>query len=182
MARHTGRATIGLYNTYDNLKLREAHRRAIARAGPLAYAFDMNLALIGFPLEKGTLPRDISAWVRETTSIGNSGEFFTEVEVGDRIIIIPEIKKGFPPQLGDVVATTCAPEPSEGVTVRELSQELASGRSKLLLFGLGPKGLPKKVKDIAKQHLDVTPSGTSLETCTAMGAVVSAVWTAMNSE
>ena len=144
-----GRATIGLYNTYDNLRLREAHRRAIARAGPLAYAYEMNLALIGFPLESGTLPRDISQWVRETTSIGNSGEFFTEVESGDRILIVPHIKKGFPPQLGDVVATTCSPDQKISRTVNELADDLFMVNSKLLLFGLGPKGLPQKVKNMA---------------------------------
>ena len=36
-----GRATIALYNSYDPTKFREAHRRALARAGPLALAFDL---------------------------------------------------------------------------------------------------------------------------------------------
>lgn len=43
-----GRVTIGLYNSYDQ-KFREQHRRIIARASDLAMAFNMNLALFGFP-------------------------------------------------------------------------------------------------------------------------------------
>jgi len=47
-----GRMTIGLYNSYDRVKFHEAHRRALARAGPVALAFDANLATFGFPYEK----------------------------------------------------------------------------------------------------------------------------------
>ena len=46
----TGRMTVGIYNAYDPKTFREPHRRVIARAGDLAMAFDMNLALFGFPL------------------------------------------------------------------------------------------------------------------------------------
>jgi len=44
-----GRPTIALYNSYDPKNFREAHRRALARAGRLALAFDLNLATFGFP-------------------------------------------------------------------------------------------------------------------------------------
>ena len=49
-----GRITIGLYNAYDPKKFREPHRRVIARAGDLAMAFNMNLALFGFPIPEDT--------------------------------------------------------------------------------------------------------------------------------
>ena len=45
-----GRMTIGIYNAYDPKTFREPHRRVIARAGDLAMAFNMNLALFGFPI------------------------------------------------------------------------------------------------------------------------------------
>ncbi|MCJ2541285.1 MAG: DUF531 domain-containing protein, partial [Candidatus Thermoplasmatota archaeon] len=53
--------------------------------------------------------------------------------------------------------------------------ELANGRSMCLLFGLGPKGLPRDVIGFAKHHLDVTRKGVALETCTALGAVPAAI-------
>src|SRR5207249_8391324 len=42
-----GRITLGLYNSYDPVRFAEAHRRAIARAAPIALAFDANLATFG---------------------------------------------------------------------------------------------------------------------------------------
>jgi hypothetical protein len=42
----------------------------------------------------------------------------------------------------------------------------------LLLFGLGPRGLPKEMFESCDQHLDITTRGMSLETCTALGAVI----------
>jgi hypothetical protein len=44
-----------------------------------------------------------------------------------------------------------------------------------MLFGLGPKGLPRDVIDMARHHLDVTRGGVALETCTALGAVPAAI-------
>jgi hypothetical protein len=41
----------------------------------------------------------------------------------------------------------------------------------LLLIGLGHKGLHEELFDMAKYHLDITSSGVSFETCTAIGAV-----------
>src|SRR6059036_1755096 len=65
MAR--GRMTIGLYNSYDPARFAEAHRRAIARAAPIALAFDANLATFGFPFEKDLrTPVDIAAWISGT--------------------------------------------------------------------------------------------------------------------
>ena len=45
----------------------------------------------------------------------------------------------------------------------------------MLVFGLGPKGAPKEVFKMTKYHLDITPGGYSLETCTAMGATAGAM-------
>ena len=48
-----------------------------------------------------------------------------------------------------------------------------------MLFGLGPKGLPRDTIDLARHHLDVTRKGIALETCTALGAVPAAIAEAM---
>ena len=71
LAMTRGRMTIGLYNSYDPVRFAEAHRRAIARAAPVALAFDGNLATFGFPYAKELrTPQDVAAWVSGTTSIG----------------------------------------------------------------------------------------------------------------
>jgi hypothetical protein len=57
-------------------------------------------------------------------------------------------------------------------SVAELRAFLALGKSVLLVFGLGPHGLPRDVFEMSRKHLDVTGKGLSLETCTALGAVV----------
>jgi len=48
---------------------------------------------------------------------------------------------------------------------------IKGGQSVLLLFGLGPHGLPKQMFEVGKYHLEITGKGLSLETCTALGAV-----------
>src|SRR5881396_2824297 len=73
MAR--GRMTIGLYNSYDSVRFAEAHRRAIARAAPIALAFDGSLATFGFPYAKELrTPQEVAVWVSGTTSIGEAGD------------------------------------------------------------------------------------------------------------
>src|SRR3989442_4718451 len=74
-----GRMTLGLYNSYDPVRLAEAHRRAIARAAPIALAFDANLAAFGVPFEKDLrTPEYIAAWVSGTTSIGEACKYLRE--------------------------------------------------------------------------------------------------------
>ena len=63
-----GRVTIGIYNAYDPKTFREPHRRIIARAGDLAMAFNMNLALFGFPIpEDKRTPKEIADFIAGTT-------------------------------------------------------------------------------------------------------------------
>ena len=171
-----GRATIGLYNSYDPVRFHESHRRALARAGPLALAFDCNLATFGFPYEKELCtPVEIANWVSTTTSIGESGAYLMELANNGRFSAFDFPKKGFPPQLGEVVVTTRKPSSERKTSLSEVRSVLKSGRSVLLVFGLGPRGLPKEVFEIGQKHLDVTAKGLSLETCTALGAVVGAL-------
>jgi len=168
-----GRVTIGLYNSYDPARFHESHRRVLARAGPLALAFDCNLATFGFPFDNGlTTPVEIARWISTTTSIGESGKYLIDLAEKGRYSRFDFPNKGFPPQLGVPVVTTRSPSAAKHVTVDELRATLASGQSVLLIFGLGPRGLPKDVFRIGQWHLDITGRGLSLETCTALGTVV----------
>jgi hypothetical protein len=168
-----GRATIGLYNSYDPVKFHESHRRALARAGPLALAFDCNLATFGFPYDKDLdTPIEIARWVSTTTSIGESGAYLVELSQKGRFSCFDFPKKGFPPQLGEVVMTTRKPSSAKKVSSQEVRSLLTSGRSVLIVFGLGPHGLPKEIFAMCDKHLDITDRGLSLETCTALGTVI----------
>jgi hypothetical protein len=168
-----GRVTIGLFNSYDPVKFHESHRRALARAGPLALAFDCNLATFGFPYDKElTTPIEIANWISTTTSIGESGSYLIELAQKGRFSSFDFPKKGFPPQLGVVVVTTRKPSKDRKVSPPDIRDVVKAGKSVLLLFGLGPRGLPKEIFEMSQMHLDVTGRGLSLETCTALGAVV----------
>jgi len=168
-----GRVTIGLYNSYDPVKFHESHRRALARAGPLALAFDCNLVTFGFPYDKElSTPSEIAAWVSTTTSIGESGAYLVELAQRGRFSCFDFPKKGFPPQFGEVVITTRKPSKQSSTKAAQIRSDLKAGRSVLLVFGLGPRGLPKEVFEMAERHLDITDRGLSLETCTALGAVI----------
>ncbi|MBR2254499.1 MAG: DUF531 family protein [Candidatus Methanomethylophilaceae archaeon] len=171
-----GRVTIGLYNSYDQ-NFREPHRRTIARAGDLAMAFDMNLALFGFPIPEETrTPVEVAEWIAGTTSIGAHGGYFMELAERGRFMKFPYPSKGFPPQLGEPVLTTCKPDPSKKITLDQLTDMISHGQSVLLVFGIGPHGVPKNVMSIPRHAIDITPGGFSLETCTALGAVCGALY------
>jgi len=55
--------------------------------------------------------------------------------------------------------------------VDSLSELVNKKKSFLFLIGLGHKGLPQELFEVAQYHLDITGKGISLETCTAIGAV-----------
>ncbi|MDD3233047.1 MAG: DUF531 domain-containing protein [Candidatus Methanomethylophilus sp.] len=171
LSRH-GRVTLGLYNAYDPKTFREPHRRVIARAGDLALAFGMNLALFGFPVpETARTPQEIAAFIAGTTSIGAHGDNFVRLADLGRFQKFPYPDRGFPPQLGKVVLTTCKPDPKKQVTVKQLADMLENGQSLLVLFGIGPHGVPKEVRPLSAMDFEVTDGNYSLETCTALGAV-----------
>jgi len=171
-----GRVTLGLYNSYDPVKFHEAHRRALARAGPLALAYDFNLVTFGFPYDKELrTPVEIARWTADSTSIGKGGKYLVELAEKGRFSAFPFPDKGFPPQLGTVVVTTCNPGEGKLADPAWAASEALRGRSLCLVFGLGPRGLDKKVLKIGQKHLEVTGKSYSLETCTAIGAVAGAV-------
>ncbi len=179
-----GRMTIGLYNSYDPVKFAEAHRRALARAGPVALAFDANLATFGFPYEKDLrTPLEIVQWVSGTTSIGEGGKYLLELAEAGRFQTFDFPKKGFPPQLGDIVVTTNRPDPQKMAGAKLLAGLLRRGRSLCLVFGLGPRGLDDRdVYPLGRYHFDLTGRGLSLETATAIGAAPAIIWAMLQSE
>jgi hypothetical protein len=171
--KRLGRITIAIYNSYDPNNFREAHRRILARAGPLALAFDCNLATFGFPFPKElTTPQEIADWVATTTSIGEDGSYLRELTTKGRFQTHDYPNKGFLPQLGEVVLTTCCPVREKKRSVDEVARMVLDGHGVCLVFGAGPKGVPKEVHQFARNHMDVTFGEYSLETCTAMGACV----------
>ncbi len=155
-------------------------RITLARAGPVALAFDCDLATFGFPFEQARArgakatdslrsPADVAAFVSDGTSIGEGGEHFASLVAAGRFHILPF---GAPPvRFGRLVATTPAPEGGKATTPREVAEEVAAGRDQLLLFGLGPRGLPPDVLNAASVHLEITGKGVSMETATALGAL-----------
>jgi len=167
-----GRATIGLFNSYDPHNFREAHRRALARAGALALALDQNLATFGFPFPEGpSTPKELADWVADTTTIGDDGSYLRELASQGRFQSFSFPARGFPPQLGEVILTTSRPDDKKKVSVQQVIDMLSRGEGVCLIFGLGPRGVPKNVHEITRAHLDISEKGMSLETCTAMGAV-----------
>jgi len=166
------RITLGIYNTYDPLKMREPHRRAIARAGALCAAYEINLALFGFPLaaEQST-PLEMADFVAKSTTIGQEGKYLLEIAGEGKVQIFDYVSKGFPPQLGIPIATTCKPKLQKKISPGEIIDIIRYKKGVLLILGLGPKGLSDELKKICTYHLDITGRGYSLETCTAMGAI-----------
>jgi hypothetical protein len=169
--------TLALYNTYDTRRLHEAHFRAIARAAPVAYAFDFHLALVGFPLEGKVI--DVAKRISDNTTIGERGRYLMELAEGNRLHLLDFPKNGFPPQFGTPVATTRKPSEEKEITPLELAERALKGESFILLIGLGRHGLPKETFKLSRYHMDITGKRVSFETCTAIGAIPARVRTLM---
>jgi hypothetical protein len=166
----TDMLTLGLYNTYDKIKVVEAHYRGIARAAPIAYAYGFNLALVGFPYE--FTQAELVEFVRDNTTIGASGAYLQKLHEEKRLYVMDVPERGFPPQFGSLVVTTSRPEKKKAATSREVADMMGGKKSLFVLIGLGRKGLPKEYFEMARYQLDITDGkGISLETCTAIGAV-----------
>jgi hypothetical protein len=173
-----GRLWIALFNSYDPRKFHEAHRRALARAGPVALAYDANLCTFGFPYEVKDVatPLEIVRWVAGTTSIGESGAYLVRLAEEGRFHVFDFPRKGFPPQLGTVVVTTNHPDAKKAIAAKGVAALLRKGTSVCLVFGLGHRGIEDlDVYALAAHHLDITAKGLSLETATALGAVPAAI-------
>ena len=108
----------------------------------------------------------------KSTTIGQEGKYLLEIAGEGKVQIFDYVSKGFPPQLGISIATTCKPETGKSITPGEVMDILRYKKGILLVLGLGPRGLTNDIKKICAYHLDITGIGYSLETCTAMGAII----------
>ncbi len=161
--------TLGIVNTYDKIKIHEAHYRSIARAAPVAYAFGFNLALFDYPFKMS--PEELMNFVKDKTTIGISGKYLEELFRAGRFFVFDLPEKGFQPQFGAPVVTTSHPAKDKAISVEVLSELVNKKKSFLFLIGLGHKGLPPELFEVGQYHLDITGKGVSLETCSALGAV-----------
>lgn len=162
--------TLGLYNTYDKIKVLDIHYRGIARGAPIAYAYGFNLALVGFPYDFEK--QELVEFVRDNTTIGESGAYLQKLHDEKRLYVFDIPKKGFPAHFGSLVVTTSKPDKKKKVSSMELAEMMARHKPLFILIGLGRKGLPKEYFEMAAYHLDITDGqGISLETCTAIGAI-----------
>ncbi|MGA1820269.1 MAG: DUF531 family protein, partial [Thermoplasmatota archaeon] len=168
------RHILALYDTYEG-SLKRTHMQAIARAAPLCYGFDLDLALIGFPqMDIGELLRDIG----KETNIGEGGEYLSRLFEEKRLHIIT-VPRSSPletwNELGLPIATTSSPRQDKAIVMSkavELSRSEHPGKTVCLIMGLGRHGLPKSLLDSVPYHLELTGSNIPLETATAMGVMV----------
>jgi|Deesub1362A_J573_1020465.scaffolds.fasta_scaffold00115_23 hypothetical protein len=163
----TGKAkkiTLALFNTYKGKKLRDPLIRAIARAAPVCYAFDLNLCLIGFPASN---TGEVISIVEAESKIGEGESFIRRLKEEGRLFIIKDLKS-IPPHLGEIVATTSNPDQKKSTSLTEIVQD---NNVLCILIGLGGQGLPKHILASARRHLEITGKGVPLETCTAIGAI-----------
>lgn len=168
--------TLGLYNTYDRIKVVEAHYRGIARGAPIAYAFGFNLALVGFPYDFEK--QELVDFVKDNTTIGESGAYLQKLQDEKRLHVMDTPQKGFPAQFGSLIVTSSHTDKKKTVTSREVADMMARNKPLFILIGLGRKGLPKEYFEMAQYHLDITDGkGVSFETCTAIGAIASRLYT-----
>jgi hypothetical protein len=150
-----GKHTLGLYNTYGG-KWNHPHYKAIFKATSLCSAFDLDLALIGFPsIETEKLVREVKKEMR----LPNDGHLSVLLAL-DRVRFFgDEIDETW---AGTQVSTTANPD------VDKL--ELPDGRL-CMIMGLGPKGLPKSFLKASDYHFELTGSNIAFETGTAMGSI-----------
>lgn len=161
--------TLGIVNTYDKIKVLDAHYRAIARAAPICHAFGFHLALFDFPFKMTA--EELVAFVMDKTTIGESGSYLKTLYETNHLSVFDLPKKGFQAQFGEIVITTSKPDPKKQIMPVQLAEEALRNRSFLFLVGLGRKGLPKELFGRGKYHMDITCKELSLETCTAIGAI-----------
>lgn len=157
-------------------------RVTLARAGPVALAFGAHLVTFGFPLEQARRrgarsaeplrsPEEVADFIADGTSIGEGGEHFRGLVAKGGFRAEPFPAAGFPSRFGRLVATTPRPDAAKATTPLAVAEQLVVGRDQLVLFGLGPRGLPPELLAAAPVHLELTGQGISLETSTALGAL-----------
>lgn len=157
------RHALALYNTYTG-GLATPHLRTLARAAPLCVAFDLDLVLMGWPFNY--LDEMVTRAAAETRIGGRA--FLAELAEAGRVRVIPEDPATDPSAWGScgrLVATSERPEPGSLVDL----EKTAKKGPICLIMGIGPKGLPHRVRSAAYGEYEITGQGIGLETATAMG-------------
>ncbi|MEC9332673.1 MAG: DUF531 family protein [Candidatus Thermoplasmatota archaeon] len=151
----SGKHTLGLFNTYGG-KWNHPHFKAIHKAANLCSAFDLNLALIGFPgIESDKLVGEIRKEMRLPNE-GHLSSLFSNQRVR---FFDKDIDETW---TGSKIATTANPDPDK--------LNIPDGKL-CMIMGLGPKGLPKSFLESSSCHFELTGSNVAFETGTAMGSI-----------
>jgi hypothetical protein len=151
----SGKHTLGLLNTYGG-KWNHPHFKAIHKAANLCSAFDLDLALIGFPkIESEKLMNEVKKEMR----LPNEGYLLSLFSKQRVRFFDKDIDESW---AGSKVATTANPDANK--------LELPDGRL-CMIMGLGPKGLPKSFLKSSDYHFELTGSNIAFETGTAMGSI-----------
>ena len=150
-----GKHTLGLYNTYGG-NWNHPHFKAVFKASNLCSAFNLDLALIGFPeISTNELIKEIKKEMR----LSNEG-YISKLISNDRFRFFDkDIDEAW---AGSKVVTTANPDASK--------LEMPSGKL-CMIMGLGPQGLPKSYIDNSTHHFEITGKNIAFETGTAMGAI-----------
>jgi hypothetical protein len=163
------RHILALVGTYEG-KLAEPHLRAVARAAPLCWAFDLDLAFVAFP---GTIDEVVKQ--ASKSGIGEGAGYIERLQRAGRLHMIAggdgEAKRLM--ELGHIIATTPQPMPGRSTdfaTARKDAERFGHTRL-VVLMGLGPKGIPANLLKDAPVHVELTGQNVSLETATAMGII-----------
>ena len=150
-----GKHTLGLFNTYSG-KWNHPHFKAIHKAAVLCSAFDLDLALIGFPkIDDEKLVEEIKKEMR----LANDGYLASMFSKNRVRFFESDIDESW---AGSKVATTARPDTNK--------LNLPDGKL-CMVMGLGPKGLPKPLLESSSYHFELTGSNIAFETGTAMGSI-----------
>ena len=170
---HQKNHILGLYDVYEGT-VKQVHLRAIARASSLCVAFNLELALLGFPINDLD---DLINKVLKDTNIGKGGKYLKMLYEQNRIYLIKIRTKESYLDLKEFafpIATTSNPKIEKIVNMEEAIQicnSIKPQKKMLIIMGLGKKGLPKSLLENVDYHLELTGKNISLETCTAMGVI-----------
>ena len=152
-----GKHTLGLFNTYGG-NWNHPHFKTVYKASKLCSAFDLDLALIGFPvISPKKLVKEVSKEMRITRN-----DFLSELLSLERVLFFEkDIDESL---VGRKVVTTSNPDTNKTTLP---SEKLC------MVMGLGPKGLPKSYINKSDYHFELTGLNVAFETGTAMGALSS---------
>lgn len=166
--------TLGLLNTYDKIKILDAHYRSIARAAPICYAYGFSLALFDYPYNMNNY--ELVEFISKKTTIGKSGEYLKKLYDEQHLFVLKLNKDRIPSLFGKLIATTSHPNTKKKLNYVSMIDGYFNNKSYIFLVGLGRKGLPKEIMNQSIYHFDITNKGIPLETCTAIGSIPTMIY------